>query len=221
MNQHDDHDAEQASQESIEESVPEQAGTDSRRSALKKAAAAGVVGAAVFAAPKVEGMSIAPNYAAAGTGTTGLITLRLNGNGPGLLGANNFMNAAPSPQYTITQNGPSDNQAIILTAPLGAAGNAVWTFPGGLDTDGPAIPGGSVAFNVDPPYNNCRIISGNTGWQGSTGGRPTLSNTAGPAPVPNNVAPFTQTIGIPAGGESPYYNPSTAINFIEIRIQCT
>ncbi len=199
----------------------EDSATDSRRSALKKAAAAGVAGAAVWAGPRIEGMSIAPNYAAAGTGTTDLITFRLNGNGPGLGGANNYMNAAPSPTYTITANGPSDNQAIILTAPLGAAGDAVWTFPSGLDTDGPAIPGGSVAFNVDPPFNNCRIISGNTGWQGTTDGRPTLANDAGPAPSPNTIAPFSQNISIPAGGESPYYNPSSAINFIEIRIQCT
>lgn len=198
----------------------EDSGSESRRSALKKAAAAGVVGAAAFAAPRVEGMSIAPNYAAAGTATTGVITLRLNGNGPGLAGANNYMNANPSPSYTINQNGPSDNQAIIITAPLGTAGNAVWTFPSGLDTDGPAIPGGSVAFSVDPPYNRCRVVSGNTGWQGTTGGRPDVSNSASPAPVPNTNASFTQTISIPAGGESPYYNPASAINFIEIRIQC-
>ncbi|UDY33964.1 twin-arginine translocation signal domain-containing protein [Dermatobacter hominis] len=201
--------------------------TTSRRSALKKAAAAGAVGAAAWAAPKVEGFSIAPDYASAGTSTSIDVTLRLNGNGPGLAGANNFMNAAPSPAYTITQNGPSDSQAVIITAPLPGptpatpVGNAVWTFPSGQDTDGPAISGGTVAFNVDGPHNRCRVTSSNTGWQGTTGGRPTLGNPVTPAPVPNNPGTFSQTISIPAGGESPYYNPASAINFIEVRIQCT
>jgi hypothetical protein len=223
----DDHDAGPERGDEAASDVTPDGSTTSRRSALKKAAAAGAVGAAAWAAPKVEGFSIAPDYASAGTSTAVDITLRLNGNGPGLAGANNYMNAAPSPSYTITQNGPSDSNQIIITAPLpgpgpsGPVGNAVWTFPSGLDTDGPAIPGGTVAFNVDGPHNRCRVTGGTTGWQGTTGGRPNTSNSQSAVTLPNNPGTFSQTISIPAGGEDPYYNPSSAINFIEIRIQCT
>src|SRR5690349_20345189 len=91
----------------------------SRRDAIKKDAIGAAVAGTVWAAPKIEGLSVVPNYASAGTNTTGVITFRLNGNYPGILGGNNWMNAAPSPAYTVNQDGPSDNQAIILTAPLG------------------------------------------------------------------------------------------------------
>jgi len=87
-----------------------------------------MVGAVAWNAPHIEGHSIVPDYASAGTATTPVITFQITGNGPSLAGANNFMNAAPSPTYNVTQNGPSDNQAIILTAPLGAAGNASSPF---------------------------------------------------------------------------------------------
>jgi hypothetical protein len=207
------------SQDNVDDSANDR--TSSRRDALKKAAAAGAVSAAVWAAPRVDGLSIAPDYASAGTNTTGVITFRLDGNGPGLLGANNWMNAGGSTAgVVVVQNGPSDNQAIILSTPLGPAGNAVYTFPSGLDTDGPAVTGGTVVFNIDPPYNKCQIVGSNTGWDGSTGGLPTLGNNWSGTPIPNGSSPFSQTVSMPGGG-GPYYNPATKINFIEVRIQCS
>jgi hypothetical protein len=201
----------------------DQAGAStSRRDALKKAAAAGAVGAAVWMAPKVDGMSVVPDYAAAGTSTTGVITFRLNGNNPGILGGNNWMNAAPSPAYTITQNGPSDNQAIILTAPLGAAGNAVYTFPAGQDTDGPGVTA-SVTFNVDPPFNRCVVLGGRTDWEGSTSDRGTLNFGASGNQSPNTTSPRTVTVttggGSPSAGNN-FFNPITKLNWIEVDIQC-
>lgn len=201
----------------------------SRRAALRKAALGSAAAAAVWVAPKVEGLSLVPDYAAAGTATTGLITFRLDGNGPNVLGAGNWMNAAPSPQYTVTQDGPSDNQAIILTAPLGPAGNAVWTFPAGLDTDGPAITGGAVVFNIDPPFNRCRVVGGETDWAGSTGeGRGYRVNTVGPGnpaspSATNPTSPFTVPIGIQDGPGAPgnnFFNPATMIQSITVDIQC-
>lgn len=201
----------------------------SRRNLLKKAAAGAAAGGAAWVAPRVEGLSLVPDYAAAGTATTGVITFTLVGNGPGVLGGDNWMNAQPSPQYTVTQNGPSDNQAIILTAPLGPAGNAVWTFPAGLDTDGPAIPGGAVVFNIDPPFNRCRVIGGETDWEGSTGtGRGFRANNVGPGnpagpTSPNPASPFTVPIGIQAGPGAPgnnFFNPATKIQSITVQIQC-
>lgn len=203
--------------------------TTSRRAALKKAAAGSAAAATVWVAPKVEGLSLVPDYAAAGTATTGTITFQLDGNNPAILGGNNWMNAAPSPQYTVNQDGPSDSQDIILTAPLGPAGNAVWTFPKGQDTDGPAIPGGDVVFNIDPPFNRCRVIGGETDWAGSTSpNRGSRANVAGPtnpaSPLATNpTSPFTVPISILNGPGAPgnnSFNPATMIQSITVEIQC-
>jgi hypothetical protein len=198
-----------------------------RRAALKKAAAAGAVGAAVWAAPKVEGLSVVPNYASAGTGVIANKCFTLTGNGPGILGADNSVSANPSPSQTVVSAGPSDASPVVVSMTLPSAnqptdpiGNVVWTFPGFVDTDGPAIPGGTVVFNIDPPFNKCQIASANVGWTGSTGGLPTLAAPFTPAPIPNTTSPFSQTISIPAGG-GPYYNPATAITGITVCIKCT
>lgn len=194
-----------------------------RRDLLKKGVAAAGVGAVVWAAPTIKGLSIVPDYASAGTATTGVITFRLNGNGPSLLGGNNWMNAAPSPSYTVTQDGPSDNQAIILTAPLGAAGNAVFTFPGGQDTDGPGV-SGTVTFNVDPPFNKCVVLGGTCDWWGSTSDRgQTTFGAPGSNQSPNTTSPravpFSTPDGAPSGGNN-FFNPVTQLNFLEVQIQC-
>ncbi len=194
----------------------------SRRDAIKKAAVAGAATAAVWAAPKVEGLSVVPDYAAAGTTTTGVITFRINGNNPGILGGNNWMNAAPSPAYAITQNGPSDNQAIILTAPLGPAGSAVFNFPQGQDTDGNSVTA-NVTFNVDVPYNKCVVLGGRTDWDGSTSDRGTLNFGGGSNQSPNTTASRTVTVttggGSPSGGNN-FFNPVTKLNWLEVDIQC-
>ena len=194
----------------------------SRRRALAQGATAAAAGALAWSAPRIEGLSVVPDYASAGTNTTGIITFHLNGNGPGVLGANNWMNAAPSPAYTVTQDGPSDNQAIYLTAPLGPAGNAIFSFPGGQDTDGPAFVAG-VEFQIDPPFNKCVVISAIADWDGSTSDRGTTS--AGPISnqSPNTTSPRFVPLSFPPGESSAgnsFFNPATKLNFVEVKIQC-
>jgi hypothetical protein len=134
------------------------------------------------------------------------------------------MNAALSPSYVVTQGGPSDNQAIILTAPLGAAGNAIFTFPAGQDTDGPGV-SATVQFNIDPPFNKCVVLGGATDWEGSTSDRGTVNFTTPPASnqVPNSTNPRTVTIstpdGSPSGGNN-FFDPVTKLNFLQVNIQC-
>jgi hypothetical protein len=187
-----------------------------------KGAAGAAAAAAVWSAPRVEGLSLVPDYASAGTATTPVITFRLDGNGPGLLGANNWMNAAPSPAYTINSNGPSDNATIVMTAPLGPAGNAVFTFPTNQDTDGPAF-NANVTFNVDPPFNRCVILSAVADWDGSTSDRGQTNapftnqspNTTSPRSIPMTFGPGPSSAG------NNFFNPATKLNWVEVRIQCT
>lgn len=196
----------------------------SRRDALKKAALGGAAAAAVWSAPKIEGLSVVPDYASAGTNTTPVITIRLNGNGPGLLGGNNFMNVAPSPAYTVVQNGPSDNQTIQVQVPLGPAGNATYTLPPGQDTDGSDAISQTVTFDVDPPFNKCQVLGGTADWDGSTSDRGQTTYPGGNNQVPNTTSP--RTVNVPIGPGAPSagnntYNPVTKLNWTEIRIQCT
>jgi len=198
-----------------------EAGSTGRR-ALIKGAVGPVPAAAVCSAPRVEGLTVVPDYASAGTATTGIITFRINGNGPSLLGANNWMNAAPSPTYTVNSDGPSDNNTIIMTAPLGAAGNAVFTFPTNQDTDGPAV-SANVTFNVDPPFNRCQILNATADWEGSTSDRG-QSTAPFSNQVPNTTSPRSIPMSFPGGpgtAGNNFFNPATKLNFIEVRIQCT
>lgn len=159
-----------------------------RREALKKAIAGTTVAGAVWVAPKVEGLSVIPDYAAAGTGTAGPIRFRIqaakadtnnyyansdrNNNWRGLTGctgADDWAVAVSSsnPGITLSPIGPGPsgpaagafNGSFDMVAPLGLAGNATVTVPGGFDSD---LPGGvtqtiNVTFSIDPPWNRCRI----------------------------------------------------------------
>jgi hypothetical protein len=194
----------------------------SRRNALKKAAVGAGVAGAVWVAPKIDGLSIVPDYASAGTGHI-TVTFTLVGEGPGILGGGNDLTAQPSAAYNIVTNGPSDDNAIQLRAPLGAIGDATWTFPKGLDTDGPAIPGGVVAFNVDPPFNTCHVTASVTDWQGSTGHRGTRNNGITANAGPNATGAFNVPISIADGPGAPgnnFFNPATKINSVTVTITC-
>lgn len=195
-----------------------------RREALKKAAAAGAVGGAIWAGPRIAGLSITPDYASAGTGVVSSLCFVLNGNGDYLLGGNNWMNVAANPQYTISTNGPSDDQAIKIIAPLPSPnpaspiGTATFNMAKGVDTDGPAV-SGTVVFEVDPPFNKCQITSVSSDWTGSTNGDVGGSGSFGPNVVPNNVSSITVpwTVSNPGG---PYFNPTTRLDTITVCIEC-
>ena len=209
------------SQEERGESATDTGAT--RRDALKKAAGAAAIGAAVWSAPKLDGFSIVPDYAAAGTGTTGVITFRMNGVGPSLLGGDNSMTAAPSPAYNILSNNTTTGGPVTLVAPLGPIGNAVYNFPSAVSTDGAAFDQ-NVVFNVDPPFNMCVVIGGTADWEGSTSDRGQTNFGGGANQSPNTTSP--RTVNVPAGGGGPsagnnFWNPVTKLNWVEVRIQCT
>ncbi|MCO5311826.1 MAG: hypothetical protein M9952_02690 [Microthrixaceae bacterium] len=210
-----------------------------RRDALKKAAAGAAVGGVVWAAPRVEGLSLVPNYASAGTATAGPITFviestsrsdgggyyadsdvsnwgTLNGCDNGDADYHTAINGRSNPSVSISPL-PASTQfsAITMSAPLGAAGNAVVTVPNGIDADLNANYTINVAFNIDPPWNKCRInavtfnkcIPG----PGPTSGTFTINNN--PEPGATNPAPFTAGVTI---GPQPQ-------NFarMDITVQCS
>lgn len=184
-----------------------------RRDALRKAAVAAGAAGAVWAAPKVEGLSLAPSYAAAATatapheviitiGTSGdennvgsgcnpgnhhwAITSLLNSpyairnhptnaggqlthtNTPGVTvsGPSRTRGPAPQPKPSSWPSEPTtiyrvddQDERFTVSAPLGTGvGTVAITNPGGyIDSDLDGEKRFDVTFNVDPPFNKCRV----------------------------------------------------------------
>ena len=206
------HEPQQPKSDSSPESAKKGSSASStRRDVLKKGAIIGAVAGAVWSAPIVENLSVVPDYASAGTVSgVGPIIFKLVGfNDPGFTDG---VKAVPSPEYTINNPGPSKSQTVQMTAPLGVAGDATLTFPEDSDVDdGPFST--TVTFDVDPPYNKCRIVSGQVDWSGDGPGFQPLSVTN--VPVPNNTSPSTATLTSPVapGG-------TNGVNNIEVSIEC-
>lgn len=101
-----------------------------RRAAIKKAVAGAAVAGVVWAAPKVEGLSLRPNYAAASSHTTELTSLLVT-------------SGAAVTTFTDCSAGAGQ----LLTA---------WTYDGTADVTGTALinggPGSVVSVNVQPPW---------------------------------------------------------------------
>lgn len=193
-----------------------------RRDALKKAAVGTAVAGAVWVAPRVDGLSLVPDYASAGTASTGNIKFVIEAtdsydnnnyysnndrnnwgglNGCGL-GPNDYL-VAVQPKNPGISISPLPNttqrSAITMTAPLGAAGNAVTTVPNGADGDLENTIDINVAFNIDPPWNKCRInaVSFNKCAPGSNSpGDYSIINNPGAGAT--NPAPFTATVRVPS-----------------------
>lgn len=185
--------------------------SSSRRDVLKKGAITGAVAGAVWSAPLVENLSVVPDYASAGTVTgVGPIVFKLTGfDDPG---NTDGVVAVPSPAYTINNPGPSKNQTVQMTAPLGVAGNARLTFPKGSNVDdGPFST--TVTFDVDPPYNKCRVVSGRVDWDNDGGGFQPLSVTN--VPVPNTTSPSTATL---TSTDAPFL--ANGVENIDVTIEC-
>lgn len=182
--------------------------TASRRDSMKKGLVVGGVAAAVWAAPTIKGLSVVPDYASAGTSAVAQIKFRLDGyNEP--FSTTDGVKALPSPLYTAPTS-PSKNATITMVAPLGPAGNATLTFPQGSNVDdGPFTT--SVKFDVDPPHNKCRVVSGTVQWDPGANANLTVVNV----PTPNATSPATATL---TAGPAP--GPTTGTNFIEVFIEC-
>ena len=197
--------------------------TSSRRSVMKGAAGAAAA-AAVWSAPRLEGLSVVPDYAAAGTASTPVISFRLNGNGPtGFFYTANFMDAAPSPLYTINADGPSTNVTIQMTAPLGPAGNAVFTFPSGQEANALNAVNATVTFNVDPPFNRCIVLGTTAGWSTENGvfrGNTTATTTANQSP--NTTSPRAIPLSFPPGNSiAPFFSGvATRLDSLVVNVQC-
>lgn len=179
----------------------------SRRDALKKAAAGGAIAGALWVAPKVEGLSLVPEYASAGTVRNTTFFVAIGGDGPSYPGYSNWFSYRSGSSGG--WNGPTQNTTLNIPISLGAAGNAVMTIPQGTQADGNPFTG-NVAFNVDPPFNQCRI----TGLSSSPG--PSTPDSIGPAPVPNNVGSFTQWFNM---GDHP--GPTSLVDNMTVTITCS
>lgn len=163
----------------------------SRREALKKAAiGAGVVGA-VWSAPRIEGLSIVPDYAAAGT-FAGTIVFNKNQRdcNPGAsancwgncTGTNTCApltysgaNAVPvySPFMGTPAGGPGSggtfdsatNVTNFASPPANRNEFIAVTWSGPADTNSTGMASLNFSANMDPPFNHCTItmLSGTVG----------------------------------------------------------
>lgn len=188
-----------------------------RRSALKKAAAASAAAGAVWAAPRIEGMAVVPDYASAGTTTFGPLNFIWDSDGPGLAAGSNDFVAQGRPGYNVVTDGRPPGGVMVYSAPMGVAGNATLTLPAAVTADGNAFTG-TVAFAIDPPFNKCAVTGGNFGpvTPAFFGNLPGGSFTIGANTVPNTSANFSVPFTMPG-------RPGNAVrvNDCTITIQCT
>jgi hypothetical protein len=191
-------------------------GSINRRDALKKAGAASLVAGAVWAAPRIDGLSIVPDYASAGTATTNAIAFKWNSDGPGLAGGANSFHPEAGTGYNITQGGSTPGNPIQYVAPLGPAGNATMNLPSGTKADGVSFTG-TVVFTVDPPFNKCVVTGGTFApvTPAFFGDLPGGSLTIGTSPSPNTTSPITVPFTMPA-------RPGNAVrvNGVTVTIKC-
>lgn len=150
----------------IEPDVPGFSDRVARREALKKAAVGAAVAGAVWTAPKVEGLSIVPDYAAAGTATAQINRLfvigtadfgnnpayygddaGVAGDGCNPIGDDNFATAAVIPNYP-SYPGPA-NAADITITNTGPTQNAAIEMNTAMANAGPSpTPVGTVKVTM-------------------------------------------------------------------------
>lgn len=215
----------------------------SRRDALRKTAAGAAVVGAVWAGPRVEGLSLVPDYASAGTasGITKTFTIDSGGSdGPVSLDADNggagtgcdggtppiygndwaAVSPASNPGITVTSPQPNArNQAINMDYLVPVAGdpapgvNVDVLIPSGWDADLNVNRTVAVAFTVDPPFNKCRVQSV-SGNRCDGNALTTAIPGPNPAPGATNPGPFTTTVQVPGP------QPSNMAQ-LRITIECT
>jgi hypothetical protein len=215
-----------------------------RREAIKKAAAGAAVAGAVWTAPRVEGLSLVPDYAAAGTATAVIEkTFQIGtadfGNCPGYycddpgvagdgcdnLGDDNYAVAnAANPGIVSPSIGPTQNTNIRMDYVLQNAGpsptpigNVRVAMAQGADADLPNTDNTrlNVEFSVDPPFNKCRVSAATLEKCGENNlNNLPLNNN--PAPGATNPAPGNFTVGVVIPG-----GPGQGqAEFIRITVRC-
>lgn len=154
-----------------------------RRSAMKKAAAAAAAAGAVWSAPRIDGLSLVPDYAAAGT-YSGSVTSNWDyWPGPG---TTDWWMAPNGPAVTQNYNTPSGSFSVTLNTPNRADSAASVPF--------------TINFAMDPPFN--RFAGGNFNFQG----RNSTGNTNGPhsgGPLASYIPGLPRVTNNPAGASQP------------------
>lgn len=172
-------------------------GLSSRRSAIKKAAAGAAVVGAAWAAPKVEGLSVVPDYAAAATlpGGVGVTLPSIDVKIP-FFGSTDYWNDPSSNPRSVSANVPGGGSVTV-------------TLPGGATAD----EGANVPFTVsfagwDPPFN--RFTGGNLVFRGRNSG-PTGPRNGPHGPLP--IGPWRTGGSLPSPTESTVtFNIPSAVN---------
>ncbi len=203
-----------------------------RREAMRRAAGAAAVAGATWSAPRVEGLSILPDYAAAATGTGSFTFLIRTADAaptyydsvgdevpacPGDGGSYFAVRAVDNPGATSVSPGPGNTNGTTrtVTAPIGPAGSATVTVLSGPSNQGEfndTRSDISVAVNIDPPWNRCRVSSFTATKCNGSGA--TINQSGNPAPGAQNPAPFNVTFTIP--GPQPNY-----LSHVQIVVSCT
>lgn len=202
-----------------------------RRDAMRKAAAGAAAAGAVWAAPKVEGLTLVPDYAAAATGTGSYtFTTRTADGAPtyydsvgdevpacGGTGGSHWNVRAPDNPGAIFPNGEGNTDGTTRTAlaPIGPAGNATLTVASGPNNQGELNETRndiSVTINIDPPWNKCRVSS--VLARKCNGTNATININNNPAAGATNPAPFTVGTTIP-GPQSNY------LSFVQVTVTCS
>lgn len=194
-----------------------------RREALKKAAAGAVVAGAVWAGPRVEGLSMLPDYASAGTAsgiTKDFVIEAGNSDGPGSVDTDNggvgtgcdeptgliygqdwaAVAPASNPGITVTSPNPNArNSAInmdyVVPAPGSPAANVDALIPSAWDADLNNNEVVTMTFTVDPPWNKCRINA--VAMNKCDGNAGTVNIGPGnPSPGAPNPGPFTADVEV-------------------------
>lgn len=174
-----------------------------RRSAMKKAAAGAAAAGALWAAPRVEGLSLVPDFAEAATftGSSPVVNFDIKVGVGVSPGSNPTWNAPWNTARTVTQS--------VTSPTLGTLGSVSVTIPPNTEGNQTSPVPGQVSFSGwDPPFN--RISGGNLVFKGRNptllGGR---NGPHGPLPITPWFAPGT----FPAPTATPIsFNIPQAVN---------
>jgi hypothetical protein len=151
---------------SVSDEPNQLADTTSRREAIRKAATGAALTGAIWAAPRVEGLSLVPDYAAAATFVGSVTMPRFAANIP-FFSSNDFV--------------PSEQNASVP----GASGNVRVVINGPRRFDSGANIPVTVTFSSDPPFN--QVGAGNLVFRGRNSG-PAGPRNGPHGPIP--LAPF-------------------------------
>ncbi|WP_020378561.1 hypothetical protein [Candidatus Microthrix parvicella] len=150
-----------------------------------------------------------PDYASAGTDNNVALNLRFDaayddgthGNGCSIYDDYLFFNDSFNTGWGGGSGARAENAIITRSANLGNAGSVTFNTPDDVPMDGDANNTAVVlTFNVDPPFNNCRVSSANITDCASGDPAEAESTPLTTTTTPNTSSPFTQTVGVKNSG---------------------